>query len=392
MARGHWVLPLASERSPVELCRERAHALAAVAATQLHLNPPVSTKVRDAVKGVPSLAPDVGVGSDVSPTYGALMRAIVTKVLAERPAPGAAASDELEEFEQLWGVLRELFFYWDAAIQDDLIATSDHLANGYELGRAVAETYWSLDPKAHEKVHESGTSLPNPASWQFLLGDERRRVMSRLLLRLAPYFGTFVAPAVASSVEVWGSVVAPQVPKWHLWGTKRSNRKMRVNKWWRAPHAQTSLRLQVANWYSLLVAGLDPETLLKPYAVLRSWRSAGKILQVLLAEAIVAVIGAGLIVAFGILMANASTNSTLEAVLAALGAVGITGASVQARIKAKTQSALTRLGQDLSTDLVAAQITITPRRPDGTRKLWESNEIREKIASRTVTAALPNTD
>jgi hypothetical protein len=44
MARGHWALPLAFERSPVELGIERANALAAVA-TQVGVDLPASPKV-----------------------------------------------------------------------------------------------------------------------------------------------------------------------------------------------------------------------------------------------------------------------------------------------------------------------------------------------------------
>jgi hypothetical protein len=390
MARRGWALPLASERSPVELGIERVSALFTVATEQLHVDAAIDSEaLKDLTKEL-SIAPDLtphvlAAGPALSPTYAPLARVLVIQVLKQRPQPGAKAT---KVFEKLWDALGEVLFHWDAAIQDSLMSASDHLANGYELGRAVAEVYWSLDPDAAPLVKESGTDLPNPQSWQFLLGDERRAVISRLLQRLAPYFSSLVAPAVAASVQVWGTVVAPLVPKRHVWGTKRQSRKTRPNKWWKADDAQSSLRQQVANWYSLLVAGLDPETLLKPYAVLRSWRSTGKALRVLLSEAVIAVIGVAFIVVFGVLVANASKNSTLETVLAALGAVGITGAGVQARIKAKTQSALARLGQDLSTDLVAGQITVTPTRPQGTSKLWEANETREAIASRTVTAAL----
>jgi len=387
MARGGWALPLAAERSPVELGIERANALASVAIEQVHVDAVINADVLKDISSVPGLPPDLlDAGPDGRQTYALLMRVIVTKVLRGRPGPNAKES---KDFEKLVGALGEVLYHWDAVIQDSLISRSDGLANGYELGRAVAETYWSLDPKAPALVEEAGTLLPNPGSWEFLFGEERRRMISQLLQRLAPYFAPLVAPSVAASVEVWGTVAAPQAPKRHIWGTKRQKRETRPNTWCRAADAQSTLRRQVANWYSLLVAGLDPETLLKPYAVLRSWRSAGKALRVLFAEAVVAVIGVALIAAFGVLMADASKNLRLEAALAALGVVGITGAGVQARIKAKTQSALARLAQDLSTDLIASQITVTPTRPSGTSRLWADNETREAIASRTVTATLP---
>ena len=69
------------------------------------------------------------------------------------------------------------------------------------------------DPKAATLVEESGTLLSNPESWEFLLGEERRGVISLLLQRLAPYFGPLVAPSVAASVEVWGTVVSRSHPR-----------------------------------------------------------------------------------------------------------------------------------------------------------------------------------
>ena len=386
MARGSWALPLASERSPVELGIERASALAAVATHELQVNAAIDPDVLKDLSRVPAIPHELLATSPAGPaTYAPVMRELVSIVMKHRPTPLATAS---EAFAKQWGGLGEVLFHWDAAIQDSLLSVSDQMANGYELGRVLAEAYWSLDPLAPPTVAEAGTMLPNPSSWQFLLGEERRAVTSRLLQRLAPYFAPLVAPAVAASVEVWGSVVAPELPARHIWGTKRQNRKTRTNTWWKAADSRASLRQQVANWYSLIVAGLDPETLLKPYAVLRSWRSTGRALRVLAAEAIVAAIGAVLLVVLGVLLAHASKNATLEVVLASLGALGITGAGVQTRIKAKTQAALTRLGADLSTELVAAQITITPTRPEGTNRLWEANEEREAIARRTVTAAL----
>ncbi len=163
---------------------------------------------------------------------------------------------------------------------------------------------------------------------------------------------------------------------------------MVTNTWWQSPDARQRLREQVSIWYSLVVADLDPETLLRPYAVLRSWRSLSKAIRILLAETIVGIVGIALIAVFGVLVATASKQAAVEAVLAALGIVGITGATVQARIKAKTQAAVARLGRDLSTDLVASQIAVSPTRPAGMWKLWQASETRRMMGRRVVTAPL----
>ena len=144
MARGGWALPLAAERSPVELGIERANALATLATEQLHVDAGINADVLKDMSSVPGLPPDLlNADSDGPPTYAPLMRVIVTKVLKGCPEPSARIS---KDFEKLMGALGEVLFHWDAVIQDSLIPTSDRLANGYELGRAVAETYWSLRP------------------------------------------------------------------------------------------------------------------------------------------------------------------------------------------------------------------------------------------------------
>ena len=59
----------------------------------------------------------------------------------------------------------ELLYGFDAHIQDTLAARAFGTASAYQLGRAVAETYWALDPTA---------PAADPTSWQFLLGPDRR--------------------------------------------------------------------------------------------------------------------------------------------------------------------------------------------------------------------------
>ncbi|MGO9559163.1 MAG: hypothetical protein ACLPYW_08755 [Acidimicrobiales bacterium] len=389
MERGGWVLPLASERSPAELEVEREHALQAVA-RQLMVDPQIPAVVMIREPACPD-HPPAAAGSE--PRYSDEMRVLGKLVTDNRPAEGAKAS---QDFTKCWNAFAYVVYHWDAEIQDLLLSRSDHLANAYELGRALAEVFWALDPNAPPRIDPEGRADPgppnNPVSWQWLLGDERRAVITRLLGRLAPYFDPLTAPAVASSVEVWGAVAAETVETWYWWGTRKKNTR-HANRWWRAPGAQATLSAQIANWYSLLVGGLDPETLLKPYALLRSWKIFKKVFKVFGLELAVGLIGAGAI-AFGILDASASHNPALKTLIAVLGSLGVTSASLQARLKATTQSTVARLRQDLSTDLVAWQITLTPKlpkqRPTPTNPQIRTKWITERaIARRSITAPLP---
>ncbi|HEV8065687.1 MAG TPA: hypothetical protein VGP46_12670 [Acidimicrobiales bacterium] len=290
-----------------------------------------------------------------------------------------------KDFNTAWNAFANLMYHWDAAIQDRLLSKSDRLANAYELGRALAEPFWALDPGAPPETEDrtSHELRPNPVSWQFLLGPERRAVVTRLLGRLGPYFPPLAAPAIASSFEVWGTVVAPEVDDWWPWGTRKKAKKK--NDWWTADDAQAMIASQTGNWYSLLIAGLDPETLLKPYALLRSWKIFKKTFRVFGLELAVGLIGAGAVAVFGVLAANTKHSELLKALFGVLGVLGVSGASLQARLKATTQSSVTRLRQDLLTDLVASQITVTPTAPKGVRDKW----LRQRaIGNRGITAPL----
>jgi len=393
-ARGAWALPLGSERSAAEREVERQHALQAVA-EGLHVDDAVPEEL------LKYLAPDPAVpaagalpppAQPAAPPAAAVPDPAAAPVPpaapAAAPAPPAAASppptysDEMRRLGTLlssqkktkdpetlatWLNFAHLLYKWDAHIQDTLLSASEVQANAYELGRALAETYWALDPRAVQTISKDGVVLPNPVSWSFLLGKERRAVISRLLGRLVAYFHPLTAPAVDGSVAVWGEVAA--------------------NEEWRGEKdAVAKLRQQTSNWYSLVVAGLDPETLLKPYALLRSWRIFGKTFRVFGLEMVVGVISTAAIALVGLLAAYTDANKHLQTIVAALGVLGITGSALQARLKNTTQSTIARLQLDLSTDLVADQITDTPNAPMGARG---PSRRRKAIAGRTVTAPLP---
>jgi len=61
-------------------------------------------------------------------------------------APGAAAVAAAGDPDAQWDALQELIFKFDEHIQDTLASGSDTVACGYQLGRALAESYWALAP------------------------------------------------------------------------------------------------------------------------------------------------------------------------------------------------------------------------------------------------------
>lgn len=342
MARGHWVLPLGSERSAAELEVEAEHALVGVA-RQLGVDGPVVARA--------AAPPGQGYSEEVSR---------LGKLIAHQ----RRQRDPREL--TTWNQLARLLYRWDAKIQDELLSRSDRLANGYELGRVLAEAYWALDPAAPPRVMQGKYHRPNPVSWEFLLGPDRRANAAELLARLARCFAPVAASAVAGSLEVWGQVAAS--PRWRA-----------------VDGAQDVLLQQVRNWYSLLLADLDPDTMLRPYALLRSWRIFKRAFRAFGLEMVIGALGTAALAALVLLFVYAPHQAALQAVTAVLGALGVTGAGLQARLKVTTQSMIARLSADLSTELVAEQITVTPPPPKG---IQVKRMQQKAIASRTVTAPL----
>jgi hypothetical protein len=385
MARGGWALPLGSERSPAEREVEAEHALAAVA-KRLNLDWAFPSHAANGAAGAanghadpanghadPANGhddPEHGTANDPGPALAPADVSATATFSEELGRLGKLVAEQRRSADPLadatWRQLAHLLYRWDARIQDELLSNSDGQANAYELGRALAEMYWALDPDAAARIaHGQGTAL-NPVSWAFLFGDDRRGDISRLLGRLAGYFAPLTPAAVAGSVEVWGQVAASE-------------------EWRGAGDARKILLEQTRNWYSLLVADLDPETMLKPYAGLRSWRIFKKAFRTFGLEMVTGTLGIVAIIGLVLLLAYAPQQPVLKVVAAVLGFLGVTGAGLQARLKATTQSMIARLSVDLSTELVAEQITVTPPAP---RSLKPGRTRQKAIESRTVTAPL----
>ena len=281
-------------------------------------------------------------------------------------AGGAVAPDRRVGFDDLTDLLRR----WDAHIQDTLNARSDMAACGYLLGRGLAECYWAHDwdavPAASGGIDVAG------ADWGFLLGPARRGELSRLAGRLGGYLNGLTPTAVAGTLEVWGCVAA--------------------DKGWRSqPDAPDQLYEQSRRWYELVVLGQDPSTLVQPYALLRSWRSARHMLRSLWPQLVLAAVGVILIGA-ALWRAGSGVGSGGGTVLGGLGALGVTAATLTTVLKSTSQALLRRLRQDVYSDLVALAATVVPTYPSGRRagglqRASAGPIVRRAVQSRQLTVA-----
>ena len=116
---------------------------------------------------------------------------------AKAPATETVAGD--------WDALEEVIYKFDAHIQDALAMRPPIMGCAYQLGRVLAECYWSLDP---------GLPAESAAwdSWKFLFGQERCDEIGRQLGRLSAYFHPYTVAGIAGSVRVWQNVAMS--PEW----------------------------------------------------------------------------------------------------------------------------------------------------------------------------------
>jgi hypothetical protein len=273
------------------------------------------------------LARDLGVdGNADHPSYA---EAIVkqARALAEARA-GAAGAAAAGDPAALWDALQELIWRFDAHIQDVLAAGSVPVASGYQLGRALAECYWALDPTL-----ETDKST---AAWQFLLGSNRCAAISQLTGDLSAYFPRYGAAAVAGSVQVWKHVAADRA--------------------WRQ-NADRHLYLQIKRWYGLIVVGRDPMTLVRPYQRVRG--VLPRVIRYYWGQLALLVLGIAALLALVSTLGSGTGGALVSVVLGIVAAVGVSAGGLSAG----------RLRQSLNADLAAVAATIAPLKPSaGPRK------------------------
>jgi hypothetical protein len=300
-------LPLRAERDAIDLRRSAQRTLVALA--------------KNAAVDV-----DDNGGASFGATIDALAKALAQQ--QETGSPLAAST---------WSEFTRLVRRFDAHIQDTLTAASESQACGYQLGRGLAETYWALDATMKEP--------PTPRAWSFLLGADRCDELTRLLGRLTPYFNEYTSPAISGSLVVWSSVA--QTDEWHA-----------------QPTTIDDLYAQLRRWYELIVVGQDPTTLVKPFALLKNFKTTRKTIELFLPQLVLGAVFVVALSGFAWLASTGEGSSAGKVFLAALGTVGLSLTTFQAKVKSSAQALMARLRQDAYTDLVAIAITIVPLRAD----------------------------
>jgi hypothetical protein len=294
----------------------------------------VAARVAAAPDGAAAPAGAAGPGAAADGEAAPGAAAVPGAVAAVPGAAAAVASAAPGDPDAQWDALQELIFKFDEHIQDALAMQSDTVANGYQLGRALAEPYWALDPALDTDQ--------SPAAWAFLLGSGRCAEISRVAGRLGVYFHPYTAAAVAGSVQIWKHVAA--------------------DKTWRST-AEDYLYRQTRTWYELMVMRQDPTTLLQPYALTRSYRMIVRALRIFWPEVLGVVVAAGALSGFVVLLGENKVKPLLNSALGLIAIAGFTTAGFLAKLKNQAQAMVTRLRQDVYTDLVAVAITIVPDMP-----------------------------
>ena len=272
----------------------------------------------------------------------------------DQQARALAQAAPQTEAAEAWDALASSIYDLDAHAQDSLAAQSDMLSAAYQLGRGLAEVYWALDPDA-------ACDPLTPNCWEFLLGAHRCEELTRLTGRLSAYFNPYCCPAIAGTVSLWQSVAS--------------------NQQWRQD-AQSYLFQQLRRWYELLILGQDPSTLIKPYALVKNWRASFRVLRALWTQLVTAVVSLALVIAAITLIAEGSSTPFVKSLLGVLGAVGLSTATFQTRLKTTAQGLLTRFRQDVYTDLVAGAIAVAPDKPGAHR---QDKVIADEVTKRTLT-------
>lgn len=232
-------------------------------------------------------------------------------------------------WDQEWSGLAEYLYHIDADFQDELYSGTLASSAAYQLGRALAEVSWALAPVKPDP----------PNDIRFLLGAERISSMKLSLQRLPHYVDDVTASAIAFSLDRWALAVKDQ---------ERSSEDATVKK----------LREQVGVWHDLLLDGVPWTNLIKPAEMINR-RPSLRPLRPFLVELIVGGLGlAGLVVALGIL--SLRNQGPAAAIVAALSAVGITAATVRARVKDQAQNLIGQMRRAFDMELAAEAVCRVP--------------------------------
>ncbi len=328
----------------------------------------VSASREEAVASLVSLVQRLGLDRDAP--FESSLRDALAPWTDDTSGSTAVGDDEA------WRPTGTFFLQWDAWFQDELGRRAESLANGYLLGRGLAECFWGLGPDEQWQIEGTTSAVSLP----FLLGADRRRELTRMLGRLEPGVAhEMTPPAVAGTLEAWGVVAAD--PQWAAHASMRTN-----------------LHEQARRWYQLLVLGQDPTTLIRPYERLRSPTNILRAAKIFWPQIALALLSIALVTAFFSVVGTAGDVGSVPVWFSSLLATGGFGAFAAAGLLAKGKSAaqrmVTRLRQDAYTDLVAVSVTTVPPPPTAPggkaqRMRFARRLVEAAVRRRTLTPPTP---
>jgi hypothetical protein len=230
-----------------------------------------------------------------------------------------------------WASTAEAIYYWDALIQDGLGVSATLLA-AYRLGRGLSEAFWALNPDAPPGP-ESIATPPDPTTWEFLLGQGRRRILSSCLERLEASLPPLTRPAIEGPLSRW------------CWLVKEGQVRNRSEE------AMVALRTQLQIWREVLIEARDPGSFAAfTPARLRLKRSFGFVLAMLPAV-LLAAVGVALLTVAGYFFGSSTVSIGTAVLVAVVGTV--TGLLGTARLRDSRDAERRRI--------VEARATILPR-------------------------------
>jgi hypothetical protein len=235
-----------------------------------------------------------------------------------------------------WPMVAQAFYGWDAQIQDALVVPATRAA-AYQLGRALAETHWALDP---------GLADDEMGSWAFLLGPARQHTVMRLVARLSAYLGPLVTAAIDQSLQDWCMLAG--------------DKERRT-----APEVRPALYQQGLLWRDLIRGERQPLDL-APLTSGDAWRQVGvyrKAVETLKAPLIIGGVFAALLIAGGALLVSGAKHPGLTTAISILGALGVTTAGLYARAKAEMTSLLGSLRLAVDQQRVRQPASLCPPMP-----------------------------
>jgi putative Ca2+/H+ antiporter (TMEM165/GDT1 family) len=135
----------------------------------------------------------------------------------------------------------------------------------------------------------------------------------------------------------------------------------------------------------------DPTTLVRPGALIRNFRMMFRVLRIFWPELVGAVIAAAALSGFAVALGENNISSFAKSALGFIAITGFSVAGLTAKLKNQAQAMVTRLRQDVYTDLVAVAITTAPPDPSTPNRPSRQNSKKARLArERTITPVTPN--